>query len=199
MLKSSARAGLALAAIAAVSFAGCSSSGSSPSTAGGSASPVPSSSAAPTITIAYEENGQVELTLASGARIFVDVWNSSALSAKPTASDVLLLTHREREEARFEESFPGKKLLATTGQLDAAGASITSIDGSHTDDPVVPGNASNHIVVIEVDGFRIVACGEDGEEALSTAQLAAIGTADIAICPVINVGGMDATGHKAVN
>jgi len=174
-------------AVAAVTLAGCAGSAATPTTGAGS------------IKITYEEQGQIELTRANGTRILIDVWNPSALSKPPTASDILLLTHSEREDTTFQASFPGQKLIATAGQLTANGVRVTSVEGSHSDAAVATGHATNHMLVVEVDGLRIVDMGEEGEITLSATQVAAIGTPDIALCALTNVGGLDPSGRKAID
>ncbi len=167
------------------------------------ATETPSSEAAPTVAdrirIAYEESGQIELMRANGSRILIDVWNSASLSKAASPSDVLLLTHSEREDLAFQNAFPGPKLITEGGEIQVGDLAVVSIEGSHTDEAPVAGAASNYILVFEVDGFRIADLGENGEERLSPAQLAALGGIDIAICPLTNTGGLDDTGRKALD
>lgn len=180
-------------AVVAISLAGCSST-PNPS-AGATGTGTPSATAANTLTIYYEENCQVELIAPSGRRILIDVWNPSALSEPAKASDVLLTTHLHSDHYNqaWADTFPGKKITNESTQPKLDDLTVTSIAASHVDDNVLPDpNASNHIFVIEFDGFRIVHTGSTGQTALTADQVAAIGrSVDIAFSVLTDVSGTD--------
>jgi Beta-lactamase superfamily domain len=190
---------LAALAVMALAFAGCNSSSTSNPSAGPSdsgATGAPAASAANGLTIFYEENCQVELVAASGRRVLIDVWNPSALSSPATATDVLLTTHLHSDHYNqvWTDAFPGKKITSESTQLKLDDLAVTSIAASHTDDNVQPDpDASDHIFVIDFDGFRIVHTGSMGQTSLTDGQLATIGAPDIAFAALQDVSGTNHT------
>ena len=182
-------------AIVALSFAGCSNS----STPTSSTSPGPSgsasggpSAAANGLTIFYEENCQVELIAPGGRRVLIDVWNPTALSSPAKASDVLLTTHLHSDHYNqpWADAFPGKKITNESTQLKLADLTVASIAASHSGDDVQPDpNATNHIFIIDFDGFHIVHTGSTGQTKLTDAQVAAVGSPDIAFSVLQDVSG----------
>jgi L-ascorbate metabolism protein UlaG (beta-lactamase superfamily) len=184
---------LAALAIVALSFAGCSnSSTANSSTASGSPASGAQSAAANGLTIFYEENCQVELIAPSGRRVLIDVWNPSALSSPAKASDVLLTTHLHSDHYNqpWADAFPGKKIVNESTQLKLDDLTVTSIAASHSGDDVLPDpNATNHIFIIDFDGFHIAHTGSTGQTKLTDSQVAAIGTPDIAFSVLQDVSG----------
>ena len=93
--------------------------------------PVSSSSAsaavAPGVTIRYEGNAQVELSASGGARVLIDVYDPTALSAPPTADDILLTTHTHDDHLspRLHDCFPGPQLFVKEGGIDTPDVTIT--------------------------------------------------------------------------
>ena len=190
---------LAALAVLALSFAGCSSS-STPSPSGGpsgtAGTGTPATDAANGLTIFYEENCQVELIAPTGRRVLIDVWNPSTLSSPAKATDVLLSTHLHSDHYNqaWADAFPGKKITNESTQLKLDDLTVTSIAASHTDDNVQPDpNATNHIFVIDFDGFHIVHVGSTGQTKLTDEQVAAIGQPDIAFSVLQDVSGTNHT------
>jgi L-ascorbate metabolism protein UlaG (beta-lactamase superfamily) len=173
---------LAVAVIA----AGCS------STASSTAAPSASAESVGGLTVYYEENAQFELIGPSGQRVLVDVWDPTALSAPASAADVLLTTHLHTDHYNegFEEAFPGQKLTNEAGTIDLDQVKIVGLDSSHDATPIVPGDASDHIVIVDIGGFRVVHFGDIGQPVLSDEQIAAIGEVDVAILPLRDVAGV---------
>jgi hypothetical protein len=181
-------------AVVALSFAGCSNSStptSSTAPNGSAASGAPSA-AANGLTIFYEENCQVELIAPGGRRVLIDVWNPTTLSSPAKATDVLLSTHLHGDHYNqaWADAFPGKMITNESTQLTLDDLSVTSIAASHTDDNVqADPNATNHIFIIDLDGFHIVHTGSTGQTKLTDAQVAAIGSPDIAFSVLQDVSG----------
>ena len=179
-------AGLALAAaLAALTAcgAGTTDGQGSPAPSAGAASPPAASPPAKGVSLRYGGNAQVEL-VAPGGRVLIDVWDPSALSAPPAAGDVLLTSHDHDDHlvAEFVQSFPGKQLYIEAGKLSGAGAEIVSIPAAHSQgEPLRPRGGSDYIFVIEMGGLRIAHFGDIGQDALTPAQLRALGDVDVAI------------------
>jgi L-ascorbate metabolism protein UlaG (beta-lactamase superfamily) len=193
---------LATLILVALAFAGCSSTGVSPSATTGSTATAAASAAAK-VTIYYEENAQVEIVGPTGRRVLVDVWNPSALSAPATAQDVLLTTHSHSDHylPSFLDSFPGKKLTWEPGTIKLDDVSVTSIASAHDEGTAItPIGANDYIFVIEIGGFRIAHFGDIGQKELLPDQLATIGRPDIAISQLANpLSTMDENNKKGFN
>jgi len=181
-------------AVVALSFAGCANSSTPSSSAdpsGAVASGTPAA-AAKGLTIYYEENCQVELIAPSGRRVLIDVWNPTALSSPAKASDVLLSTHLHSDHYNqvWADAFPGKKITNESTTLKPDDLTVTSIAASHSGDNVQPDpNATNHIFIIDFDGFHIAHTGSTGQTKLTDEQVAAIGTPDVAFSVLQDVSG----------
>ena len=167
------------------------------------ASSTPASAASSAgVTIRYEGNAQVELSANGGARVLIDVFDPAALSAPPTADDILLTTHTHDDHVslNFQKGFPGRQLFVTEGAIEAPGAdvAITSIASAHTeDDPLLPKNGSDYIFIIDMGGLRIAHFGDIGQSALTAEQLQALGDVDIAVTQFENsFSHMDAIDKK---
>ena len=186
-------------------ISGCGAGGSgdvrSPSS---SPSPVPtapaSAAAAPGVTIRYEGNAQVELSLNGGARVLIDVYDPSALSAPPTSDDILLTTHTHDDHLSpdFRGSFPGRQLFVREGAIETPDAVITSMAAAHNEgDPLLPKNGTDYIFVVDIGGLRIAHFGDIGQTALTAGQLEKLGDVDIAVTQFENsFSHMDATNQK---
>jgi hypothetical protein len=189
-------------AAVAIAASACSGSSASPSAATAATQTTAASptAAANTLTVAYEENCQIELIAPSGQRILIDVADASLLTSPAKATDILLSTHTHSDHYSdtFASTFPGKKVTNEVIDTTIDGVKIKSIAASHDDNPVVA-DASNHIFVIEFNGFKIVHGGSTGQMKLTPEQLAAIGTnVDIAALVLANVGGLDPDQNKAI-
>jgi L-ascorbate metabolism protein UlaG (beta-lactamase superfamily) len=183
-------------AVVAITFVGCS---------GSTATPTATKSTGPTansLTIAYEDNCQVELIAPSGQRILIDVYDPTQLTSPARSTDILLTTHLHSDHynAAFESSFPGQKITNETKDLTVGDITIKSIGASHDDSAISTDKPSNHIFVIEFNGFKIVHSGSTGQLTLTPDQVAAIGgNVDIAALVLTNVGGSDPTSSKAID
>jgi L-ascorbate metabolism protein UlaG (beta-lactamase superfamily) len=185
--------------VVALAFLGCSSTAATPTTspqAATSATPAPN-----TLTVAYEDNCQVELIAPSGQRILIDVYDATRLTSPARASDILLTTHTHADHysQSFADSFPGTKITNETTDKTIGDIKIKSIAASHTDEPIDTAAPTNHIFVIEFNGFKIVHGGSTGQMTLTPEQVAAIGgDVDIAALVLASVGGLDPNSDKAI-
>jgi L-ascorbate metabolism protein UlaG (beta-lactamase superfamily) len=180
---------LACAAVMAVSLAACTGADATPT-----ADPATPTPPADTLTISYGENAQLELTAPTGERIFFDVWDPTAIAVPPTAQDILLVTHLHTDHysQQFADSFPGQKIVNESGELTAGTTKVVSIDASHDQMPIVPGDATNHIFIVEFAGWKIVHLGSTGQAELTPEQKAAIGAdVDLAMGSFLDLGAAD--------
>ena len=121
--------------------------------------------------------------------MLVDVFDPGALSAPATADDVLLTTHTHDDhlDSGFQADFPGEQLFVREGALHTSVAKIRSIPAAHSQgDPIAPEGGSDYIFVIDMGGMRIVHFGDLGQDALTPAQLKAIGDVDVAVMQLEN-------------
>ncbi len=182
---------LAFAAVMAASLAACTAADATPT-----ADPATPTPPADTLTISYGENAQLELTAPTGERILFDVWDSTAIAVPPTAQDILLVSHLHGDHysKQFADSFPGQKIVNESGELTAGTTRVVSIDASHDHSPIVPGDAANHIFIVEFAGWKIVHLGSTGQTELTPEQKAAIGTdVDLAMGAFQDLGSGDVT------
>ena len=189
-------------------LAGC--GGASGGSAPASASPSPAQSPSATgsaaaasstgVTIRYGENAQVELSADGGARVLIDVWNPTTLSAPATQSDVLLTTHTHDDHVSFDfqEGFPGRQLFVEEGALTAPGVTIRGVAAAHSQgDALAPKGGTDYIFIVDMGGLRIAHFGDLGQNALTPAQLKALGHVDVAIGQLENsFSQMDVTNKK---
>ncbi len=152
------------------------------------------------VTIRYEGNAQVEVSLNGGARVLIDIYDPSALSAPPTADDILLTTHTHDDHLSpgFRGSFPGRQLFVREGAIETPDAVITSMAAAHNEgDPPLPKNGTDYIFVIDIGGLRIAHFGDLGQTALTAGQLEKLGNVDIAVTQFENsFSHMDAINQK---
>jgi L-ascorbate metabolism protein UlaG (beta-lactamase superfamily) len=189
---------IAPAALVAAALAACTGASSTPT----AALATPSPTAADTLTISYGENAQLELTAPTGERIFFDVWDPTAVTVPPTARDILLVSHLHTDHysAQFVDSFPGQKIVNQAGELTAGTTKVVSIDASHDQTPIVPGDAANHIFVVEFAGWKIVHLGSTGQAELTPEQKAAIGgDVDLAMGSFLDLGAADPTASHEID
>jgi len=152
------------------------------------------------VTIRYEGNAQFEVSMNGGARVLIDVYDPSALSAPPTADDILLTTHTHDDHVSpgFRSGFPGRQLFVREGAIETPDAVITSMAAAHNEgDPLRPKNGSDYVFVIDIGGLRIAHFGDLGQTALTAGQLEKLGDVDIAVTQFENsFSHMDATNQK---
>ena len=132
----------------------------------------------------------------------IDISDPTLLTSPAKASDILLTSHLHTDHynAAFEASFPGQKITNETKNITVGDVSIKSIAASHDDTAVNATAPTNHLFVIEFNGFKIVHGGSTGQLALTPDQLAELGgNVDIAAIVLQNVGGPDPNNSKAID
>jgi hypothetical protein len=169
---------------------------------------VPTAAPSPTpepagITLIYENNAQFELITSTGRHIYMDVIDPAQFNAQPTANDILLTTHPHDDHyyKSFAIAFPGQQLFEVTGKIEYPEVTVWTLAAPHnSNDPIVETNATNYICVIDTAGLRIAHFGDIGQDALTNAQLAALGKVDVAITQFNNpYSNMDQTNQKGTN
>lgn len=178
---------------------GLASSSSSPAS-----NPSSSSGSVPAGYLALEgsirENAQLLITTPAGHHIYIDYWNDTG-GPTPGPDDILLTTYDSTHwpihpgdlhlNADFDRHFPGTMLMYAPGQIDRPDVKVVSIAANHVDGPP---DGTDYIMVVDVEGFRIVAFGDCGQTSFTIDQLTAIGRPDIAISQIWNPRSfMDAT------
>jgi hypothetical protein len=136
------------------------------------------------VTLYYEENAQVELIGPQGTRVLIDVSTPNSLSQPATDKDVLLTTHKHPDHVNdsFLASFKGQQLMTKAGEIKLPDVTIRGIASAHNaNDTLKPENGTNYIYIVDMAGLRIAHLGDIGQDALTTAQLNALGKVDIAI------------------
>jgi L-ascorbate metabolism protein UlaG (beta-lactamase superfamily) len=194
-------------AVLAIIATGCSGSSATPTLAPTASPAAPAATAATpttsanTLTVAYEENCQVELSSPSGQRVLIDVYDPTLLTSPAKATDILLTTHIHTDHYldTFESTFPGQKVTQKAIDTTIDGVKIKSIAASHDDSAINPETPTNYIFIIEFNGFKVVHTGSTGQLKLTDEQIAAIGTdVDLGLLDLMSVGGLDPNKDKAI-
>jgi L-ascorbate metabolism protein UlaG (beta-lactamase superfamily) len=149
----------------------------------------PASPSSQGVTLGYGGNAQVELSTAGGPRVFIDVWNTTALPAPPAAGDILLTTHvhDDHVDADFAKGFPGRQLFVREGEIESGDVRVLGVAAAHSQgDPLKPEGGSAYIFVIDIGGLRIAHFGDIGQDQLTAEQLDALGDVDVAITQLEN-------------
>ena len=148
------------------------------------ATPSPTSTPGPEVTLYHEGNAQFELISPEGRRVLIDVYDPDLLSSPPTEQDILLTTHRHDDhfDGGFVGSFPGQQILNEEGRIDLPDVTIRGIASAHSPNEMpVPRGGSNYIFIIDMAGMRFAHFGDIGQEELSQEQLDALGEVDFAM------------------
>lgn len=175
--------------------------GVSPATSPAAAvSSAQASDASPAVTLRYGETAQVELSVAGGARVFVDVWDPDDISAPPTSADVLLTTHTHDDHLSrgFQRAFPGQQLFVREGTIRTENAVVRGIAAAHSQgDPLETRGGTDYVFIVDIGGLRIAHLGDIGQTSLTRDQLRALGDVDVAITQLDNsFSQMDLTNRK---
>lgn len=193
-----------------------SATGASPSVPAATAVTTPSAVVTPVprvegtgVTIYDETSGtpdvsaQFELVTEAGRHVYIDTVLTSAFARKPTADDVLLITHfhPDHEDASVIAAFPGKKIVGMARSLVLPDVHITGIPSAHAPgDPETGDGATNVMFLIEIGGLRLLHMGDLGQEALNPEQQALIGRIDVAFGQLENdYSAMGAGSEKGFN
>jgi L-ascorbate metabolism protein UlaG (beta-lactamase superfamily) len=153
--------------------------------------------------LTYGDNAQVELVTPTGRHIYIDVFSPGMLTKDPSKDDILLTTHLHDDhyKAIFVKGFPGQQIYNSTGKIELPDVTITGLAAGHNaGDPLLDKGGTDYIFVIETGGLRIVHFGDIGQDALTSEQLTAIGSVDVAVMQFSNgYSNMDATNLKGFN
>lgn len=161
------------------------------------------------VTIYDETSGtpdvsaQFELVTEAGRHIYIDTVLTSSFARKPTADDVLLITHfhPDHEDASVIAAFPGEKIVGMARSLVLPDVHITGIPSGHMpSDPTTGDGATNVMFLIEIGGLRLLHTGDLGQAALTPEQKSLIGHVDVAFGQLENdYSGMPAGSENGFN
>ena len=89
--------------------------------------------------------------------------------------------HNDHRDKIFNESYPEARVLVPQDkEYSEEGIKITLIPASHNGDYIRPDYPNNLLVVVDVDGLRIVHMGDTGQSFITDEQLELLGDVDIA-------------------
>jgi hypothetical protein len=182
--------------------AGCAGSSQSPGSTTTEVSPsvTPAesraSSGVPTGYLALEgarrENAQLLITTPAGRHVYIDYFDTT-YGPDPGPDDILLTTYDDlhwpigpgdlHANQDFVRHFPGTRIMFEPGRIDRPDVTVVSIPANHLDGAP---DGTDYIMVVDVEGFRIVAFGDCGQSRFTQDQLAAIGRPDIAMSQLWN-------------
>ncbi len=164
------------------------------------ATPQPTPTPEPVVTLYYEENAQVELISPEGTRVLIDITEPRLLTSPATDQDILLTSHDhiDHVDEDFQQSFPGKQLYIEESELSAPGVTIKSIFAKHD---IEQDMGTDTLFVVEMGGLRIVHFGDIDQETFTDRQLAAMGQIDVAISLLAgpNYAPLDPTHRRMLN
>jgi L-ascorbate metabolism protein UlaG (beta-lactamase superfamily) len=143
-----------------------------------------------------EWHGQSAFTLeGTEAKVFIDPFADMSPMAErgiefgyppieADGVDLLLVTH-EHLDHNGVEAIGGEPavLRATAGRLESPIGEVTAIASEH-DAAAGTERGPNTIFAFELDGLRVVHCGDFGQSALRAEQAEAIGAVDLLLIPV---------------
>lgn len=131
-------------------------------------------------SLTYKYNSYI-ITSAEGESVVVDPTSMPRIDVVGINPAAIISTHAHDDHVsiKFNESYECPQILYTEDDINTADFHIYTIPSSHADDKILD-DATNYIVVFEVDGIRIAHMGDIGQTALTQEQIAAIGKIDIA-------------------
>jgi L-ascorbate metabolism protein UlaG (beta-lactamase superfamily) len=141
-----------------------------------------------------DASAQYEIVTPTGRHVYLDVVQWGFENRKPTADDILLVTHGHPDHMGMGivEGFPGTTVVMKAESIKLPDVTVTGVASTHTAGST-PADADNMVYVIDSGGIRIAHFGDIGQSELTADQKAAIGTPDLAISQLENTySGMDA-------
>jgi hypothetical protein len=128
----------------------------------------------------YKYNSYI-ITSAEGESVVVDPTSMPRIDVVDINPAAIISTHAHDDHVsiKFNESYECPMILYTEDDINTKDFHIYTIPSSHADDKILE-DASNYIVVFEVDGLRIAHMGDIGQTSLTQEQIDAIGEIDIA-------------------
>ena len=157
------------------------------------------------VVIYNQEAAQFEFVGDSSPVVHIDVVDPSMLKNSFTESSILAVTHAHLDhyDKTIVDSFPGKMLVKKAGEISFATGRVVSIPSAHKEGDVgsfLKENASNYIIVVEMNGLKIAHFGDIGQDALTKEQLEKLEGVDIVITQFMNpLSEMDMDNKKAFN
>jgi len=131
-------------------------------------------------SLTYKYNSYI-ITSAEGESVVVDPTSMPSIDIVNINPAAIISTHAHDDHVskKFTEAYDCQKILYTKADISTKDFHIYTVASSHADDTILD-DATNYIVVFEVDGLRIAHMGDIGQTVLTDDQLAAIGEIDIA-------------------
>ncbi len=161
------------------------------------------------LSIRWQGQSFFEIRSSAGTRIVIDPHGIENFGPKSVDADLVLTTHFHTDHTRYDvvknlkkakvlDGLKGDIRKATWNNLDEKFKDVhVQTVGTYHDDVSGMRRGLNAVLVIEVDGFRIVHLGDLGH-LLTEAQVKAIGAVDILMIPVGGVYTLNGTDAKKV-
>jgi Beta-lactamase superfamily domain len=131
-------------------------------------------------SLTYKYNSYI-ITSAEGESVVVDPTSMPSIDIVNINPAAIISTHAHEDHVskKFTDAYDCQKIMYTKADINTKDFHIYTVPSSHADDTILD-EATNYIVVFEVDGLRIAHMGDIGQTVLTDEQLAAIGDIDIA-------------------
>ena len=131
-------------------------------------------------SLTYKYNSYI-ITSAEGESVVVDPTAMPGVDIFDIKPAAIISTHAHEDHIskKFTEAYDCQKILYSEADINTEDFHIYTVASAHADDTILD-DATNYIVVFEVDGLRIAHMGDIGQIVLTGDQLAAIGEIDIA-------------------
>jgi hypothetical protein len=132
---------------------------------------------------------QTCLTMPDGTRVFIDVVAKKFAGDPFTEKDIMLITYPgpDHYAAELVNNFPGRKLLFTSGVIEQNKTRIELIPAARNEgEPITEINATDYLVLITYEDWRILYTGDLGQDHMTAEQLEKIGRVDICFASLDN-------------
>jgi len=139
----------------------------------------------------FGATAQTEILSPAGVHILIDV-EAPTLIYQPVDQDTILLTshgHPDHSSTDFRSSFKGREIVGKEERFQLKDVTIQSIAASHStefSDANGTEKASNYLFLIEIEGMRILHCGDLGQTVLTEHQKQLAGNVDVLITQFAN-------------
>ncbi|MEK7791433.1 MAG: MBL fold metallo-hydrolase, partial [Deltaproteobacteria bacterium] len=129
--------------------------------------------------------GQACFKIQSGERTLVldPFAKSIGLTPPGISADVVFVTHEHSDHSNVKSIKGDFFLINGPGEYEVKGVKATGILSFHDNEKGVK-RGLNTLYLIEVEGIRILHCGDLGQDQLENSQLEEIGEVDILMIPV---------------
>lgn len=131
-------------------------------------------------SLSYKYNSYI-ITSAEGESVVVDPTSMPSVDIVDINPAAIISTHAHDDHVskKFTDAYDCQKIMYTKADINTKDFHIYTVPSSHADDTILD-DATNYIVVFEVDGIRIAHMGDIGQTVLTDEQLESIGNIDIA-------------------